>query len=862
MAGRRGPAYAVLALAAHFQEHPLPTGIRIDWRGEGEWKITLDVFRDLGIAFSAALLGIYVLLVYETGSFLLPVVIMLSIPLTMIGIMPGFWLLNLLGEPAGGRFRQPGLLHGHRHDRHDRAERHRGPQRHHPDRLHPQSRWKRGTRMREAILESGAVRFRPIFLTAGTTMLGAWPITLDPIFSGLAWSIIFGMFVSTAFTLIVVPTVYSLHLRQEAGPKPVRRSLAMSLEPRRFVEGGSREPLPSSSLRPRPLRSGVLSDAGIQRTRTPLLQAVPAPGNVDGNRGQAPERKPPVKRSWPDDLRVHVVSHTHWDREWRMPVDFFFLKLQRCIDQLLAILDGDPEYKAFLLDGQMVMVEDYLRFRPEREADIRRMVQAGRLLIGPWYTLVDNNLIDGESIVRNLLVGAREARAFGEPMSEGYLISSFGHNGQMPQVFAGFGIESVLFSRGISEWQVRSEFRWRSPDGTAALALHLPDRYTKSNWYYLVHRPGVLGRDGLDWKYRWPADFPAHCCDAASADNYWFRIGEVFREDETTWAACAEALVEKALAASAVPILLAMDGVDHLFPTHLVPRIIRAANDHFGREVFVHSTLPAYVRDVRGFSTENRVELETVSGEMRRPIKVPGFNQLLAGTVSARMPMKLMNHAAETALLRQAEPLSTMAWLAGDEYPHAFLDEAWKLLMQNHAHDGICGTSIDAVHDDMAYRYARVRRTGEVLTQRALQALVARIDTRNVGERELALAVFNPGMTARTEVVRAVVDVPYEWGQQFDPDSGRRRTGHPKPRVRQAAAGARDSRRTRCPTRVPVHALSRGVPRGEKSRRSATAPIVSRRDRGRIHAAGWSWALLLCRTSICASKAGPTGRSS
>ena len=210
-----GPAYPVLALDAHFQENPLPRGIRIDWRGEGEWKITLDVFRDLGIAFSIALLGIYVLLVYETGSYLLPVIIMLSIPMTMIGIMPGFWVLNMfVNRPVGG-FDNPvfftatamigmialsGIVVRNAIVLIDFIR----------------SSMEAGTPMREAIIESGAVRFRPIVLTAGTTMLGAWPITLDPIFSGLAWSLIFGLFVSTAFTLVVVPTVYGLIYAKKA----------------------------------------------------------------------------------------------------------------------------------------------------------------------------------------------------------------------------------------------------------------------------------------------------------------------------------------------------------------------------------------------------------------------------------------------------------------------------------------------------------------------------------------------------------------------------------------------------------------------------------------------------------------------
>lgn len=208
MAGR-GPAYAVLAMAGHFDKNPLPPGIKVDWKGEGEWKITVDVFRDLGIAFAAALMAIYVLLVYETKSYALPGIIMLSIPLTMIGIMPGFWLLNLLvNRPVGG-FENPvfftatamigmialaGIVVRNGIILIDFIR----------------TSLARGHSLNDAILESGAVRLRPIVLTAGTTMLGAWPITLDPIFSGLAWSIIFGLFVSTAFTLVVVPVAYAM----------------------------------------------------------------------------------------------------------------------------------------------------------------------------------------------------------------------------------------------------------------------------------------------------------------------------------------------------------------------------------------------------------------------------------------------------------------------------------------------------------------------------------------------------------------------------------------------------------------------------------------------------------------------------
>lgn len=215
MAGR-GPAYAVLDLQSYFKKHPLPEGITIDWRGEGEWKITVDVFRDLGIAFAAVLIAIYVLLVYETVSYILPVVIMMSIPLTLIGIMPGFWLLNLLvNRPVGG-FSNPvfftatamigmialaGIVVRNGIILVDFIR----------------SAVLRGATIRDAVFEAGAVRFRPIFLTAGAALLGTWPITLDPIFSGLAWAIIFGLFVSTAFTLLVIPTVYVLIYGKQEG---------------------------------------------------------------------------------------------------------------------------------------------------------------------------------------------------------------------------------------------------------------------------------------------------------------------------------------------------------------------------------------------------------------------------------------------------------------------------------------------------------------------------------------------------------------------------------------------------------------------------------------------------------------------
>ncbi|MDK1045995.1 MAG: efflux RND transporter permease subunit, partial [Anaerolineales bacterium] len=203
----RAPGEAILDLGAHFKKHPLPNGIHVEWAGEGEWEITIRVFRDLGLAFGAAMIGIYILLIIQTGSFLMPLVIMTAIPLTAIGIMPGFWLLNVLVDRPIGGFDNPvfftatamigmialgGIVVRNSIVLIEFI----------------QDSLKEGRPLKEAILESGAVRMRPILLTAATTALGAWPITLDPIFSGLAWALIFGLVASTAFTLVVVPVMY------------------------------------------------------------------------------------------------------------------------------------------------------------------------------------------------------------------------------------------------------------------------------------------------------------------------------------------------------------------------------------------------------------------------------------------------------------------------------------------------------------------------------------------------------------------------------------------------------------------------------------------------------------------------------
>jgi multidrug efflux pump subunit AcrB len=204
----------------------LPPGFTVDFAGEGEWKITLDVFRDLGLAFGAAMIAIYILLVAQTGSFAVPIIVMLAIPLTILGVMPGFWLLNALGARHSGGFLDPvyftatgmiGMIALAGIVTRDSIIL--------VDFIHLSLA--RGRTLFEAIMESRVVRLRPILLTAGAAMLGAVPIIIDPIFSGLAWSLIFGLFASTLFTLFVIPIAYWLIYANQPGHGLPQSTLAL-----------------------------------------------------------------------------------------------------------------------------------------------------------------------------------------------------------------------------------------------------------------------------------------------------------------------------------------------------------------------------------------------------------------------------------------------------------------------------------------------------------------------------------------------------------------------------------------------------------------------------------------------------------
>jgi len=167
---------------------------------------------------------------------------------------------------------------------------------------------------------------------------------------------------------------------------------------------------------------------------------------------------------------VAVVPHTHWDREWYEPYQTFRMKLVDLLDQLLPLMEQDPSYRRFLLDGQMAVVDDYLEVRPEAEERIRALAASGRLTMGPWYILMDEFLVSAETMVRNLQMGIVRGAAFGGVMEVGYLPDMFGHIAQMPQILAQAGLTDTVLWRGVPSAITATGFTWVAPDGSSVRA--------------------------------------------------------------------------------------------------------------------------------------------------------------------------------------------------------------------------------------------------------------------------------------------------------------------------------------------------------------------------------------------------------
>ncbi|MBV6505624.1 MAG: Mannosylglycerate hydrolase [Syntrophorhabdaceae bacterium] len=403
----------------------------------------------------------------------------------------------------------------------------------------------------------------------------------------------------------------------------------------------------------------------------------------------------------------HIVSHTHWDREWYLSFEQFRAMLVRMVDDLLDLLARDPEYKCFTLDGQTIVLEDYLAIKPERTEEIRQLVAAGRLLIGPWYILPDEFLVSGEATIRNLLFGRRISQQFGTEMKVGYIPDSFGHIAMMPAILKGFDIDNAVLYRGFGgePEQKTSEYWWTAPDGTRSLLIHF-FRHGYSAGYFHQETPEQIVQ----------------------------RFAEIKNELDSR-ATTSQRLL--------------MNGGDHHWADPKLPQTLELLRKNFAGD-FVHSTLPAHIdaikKEVNG--------LPEVSGELRFGYRYAFV--VLGGVYSSRMYIKQENWRCQTLLERYVEPLNVFAMTKGMRSQTPLIRQAWKNLLQNHPHDSICGCSIDSVHREMMTRFKAVKEIGHSVIETCLNQLIPNDDLAYRDDQYVFF--FNPSPFSRSEVAEAQIN--------------------------------------------------------------------------------------------------------
>ena len=472
---------------------------------------------------------------------------------------------------------------------------------------------------------------------------------------------------------------------------------------------------------------------------------------------------------------MHVISNTHWDREWSTDFQETRLQLVEFIDGLLDILDKEPRYRCFHMDAQTVPIEDYLEVRPECRSRIIEHVTKGRLLVGPWYTCPEEFTVNGESLVRNLYYGHRTARALGGVMKVGYSPFSYGQISQMPQIYAGFGIDTILFYHGVTHDEVSNEFIFEGADGTRALASQISSG-ARYNFYHHVYRRVVWPYDKDDRLYSWDeGGLPFHWATEDLCDSHHVLLDPVAHFDESRVGEYVRRLRDEERRVATTPYLAFMMGHDASVADRAELRIIDEAQKSIGKDKLFHSTLPDWIEKVKRAAGD----LPVLKGERRTPKVRTGRVHLYSDVLSSRTRMKRLNAQAEWALQRWAEPSAVMAWCLGREYPASVLDLAWKFLLQSHAHDSIAGSGVDDIERDMNHRLRQVIGISRGVTARSLAHIQRTIDNSDAASGDVLLTVFNPSPYPRSEVLTAVLDVPpASASREFDlvEIEGKRRT--------------------------------------------------------------------------------------
>jgi len=403
-----------------------------------------------------------------------------------------------------------------------------------------------------------------------------------------------------------------------------------------------------------------------------------------------------------DFKKIVIVPHTHWDREWYLPFQRFRFMLVELMDELLDILTKQ-DYR-FMLDGQTVVLEDYLEIRDERRDELLHEIRNGKIAVGPWYLLPDQWLVGGESLIRNIEYSHDLATQLQIPqMKIGYLPDMFGHSNAIPQILSDLtDFKAVVLWRGVPPDIMTVSFTWKShPSSSASIPV--------------VYLPGGYGNT------------------SRFAEEY-----DKFVENVDTGISSLEPF-------SPVPVYLLMNGSDHLFPQAFVKENVdRLKSEEIDISL---GSLNDYLEYLENAIIESDYNPPSYSGEFRSAARAP----LLQDTYSARMWIKIWNQNVEDMLVRQVEPISTYLWFSlNQQYPTSYLKTAWKWLLRNHPHDSICGCSVDRTHEEMKARFSWAESIGESIVKNAIKIL------EEIGDgpdsNESSILVFNSGGSLESPV--------------------------------------------------------------------------------------------------------------
>jgi alpha-mannosidase len=453
------------------------------------------------------------------------------------------------------------------------------------------------------------------------------------------------------------------------------------------------------------------------------------------------------------------------------------------IDKTIEILENEPKYRAFHLDSQSIVVKDYLEIKPQNKERFAKLVNAGRLLIGPWYILPEEFQVGGENLIRNLLLGHKTCNEIGRISKIGYSPFSWGQISQLPQIYSEFGINLIMFYRGINSLDSpKAEFLWEGADGTRMISSRF-STMPRYNFYFYIYRPVVHNEGFYDVAYDWQrGGTPFHFADMKMVDEDYFIINPVDEYFEKNIEPQVKSIIENQVKDFTTQHVIWMEGHDSSGPNVKTVRIIEDIKKHFPNLEILHSTLEEYANLL--YQSLAGKKLKLVKGERRSAQFDKRSGNLYGYTTSARMFLKQKNFEAEKLLQFYAEPFNSISSILGRDCHDKYINTAWELIIQNSAHDSIGGCSLDEIHNDMMNRYKHSIEISKGVFERSIKYIVKNINTNTISNHDntknIFLTVFNPNLSERTDIIDVNIDIPknLDLGSFYIVDSDNKKLNH------------------------------------------------------------------------------------